>query len=275
MQLAMALPDPAPTTECVDLTPLVQLRREGELMLVSVSGTPWAYFDREDQAARSYAMVSLVRGGLARVTAVAQGFRTNRVQIYRFIERYEQGGMAALVPLKRGPKGPRVLKDQAGAVMKALKRQGVPNTEIARRLGVSESGVRYELGKLGVPGHRAKQLSFPVADAPAEQPESEAIAEPEPTPQPEPAPEPASSLTDLPQPVPHGTEQAWDRTDDRIFARLGLLPEALPRFGPAQGVRGAGRCWPLLRWRLLACCRRVGRCFRAPGPPSTACAPCC
>jgi len=221
-------------------------------MLVSVAGTPWSYYGREDRVAENYAMVSLVQSGLAKVSAVARGFGTNRVRIYDAIKRYRRGGMAALVPHKRGPKGPRVLKDKAADLMKALSRQGVPNAQIAARLGVSESGIRYALGKLGLSPHRAEQLPLPIAAEPA--------AEPEPTTQPESAVEQAQAMEPVPatepgqtndseptlvpvpvaEPTVHGTEQAWDRTMDRALARLGLLPEALPRFGPAQGVRGAG-----------------------------------
>jgi len=88
-----------------------------------------------------------------------------------------------------------------------------------------------------LPFEEAPALELEPASPPETTPEPETATEPETAPEPEAV---TAAPADLPQTVAHGTEQAWDRTDDRVLAQLGLLPEALPRFGPAQGVRGAG-----------------------------------
>ena len=87
MQRTMTRSAPCPAAASIAIDALVELRREGQLTVVRVGGVPWAYFDREDAAAENYAMVSLVQGGLATVSAVAKGFGANRVRIYRSIER--------------------------------------------------------------------------------------------------------------------------------------------------------------------------------------------
>lgn len=248
MQLAMPHTEPCSESEVdtVSITELVSLHHEGELGLVVVAGAPWALFDAADEAAENWAMVCLVRNGLATIAAVARAFGVDRNRVYRSLRRYEQGGVEALVHRRRGPKGARILKGKVAARMMALHRQGVPNTQIAARLGVTEGAVRYALGRQGVQPAAPKQLALALPLPPQEgQAEQRSPAVPA-----EPSPSQSLSefsggcvepeLSEAQKATVHGTERAWDRSVDRALARAGHLVEARPQFGPACGVRGAG-----------------------------------
>ena len=69
--------------------------------------------------------------------------------VYRAEARFEEKGLVGLVPSKRGPKHPRVLREVAARRMMVLKRQGLSNVEIASKLGVTESGIRKALQRIG------------------------------------------------------------------------------------------------------------------------------
>lgn len=65
----------------------------------------------------------------------------------------------------------------------------------------------------------------------------------------------------------------WDRSLDRLLAKLGLLSEALPQFGTCQKVAGLGCCWRCQRWSRRDCSRwrknaRVARVKTAGRAPS-------
>lgn len=63
-------------------------------------------FDASDHEAQAACMVLLSRAGLARDVDIASAFGVHRNTVGRLVARFTAQGMAAVVPAKRGPKGP-------------------------------------------------------------------------------------------------------------------------------------------------------------------------
>jgi transposase len=278
MQLRIPLRQTEGHSDVICVNARVQVHCEDEVRVLVVSGIPLLSWTEDDGVGESFATVLLVQDGFASPTEVARAFDCSRMTVYRNIAEYEGNGIEGLVPEKRGPKRPRVLRDAKARRMLALKRRGESNAEIGRKLGVSEAAVRKALQREGVTAGPKAQLGLPLIasanDAPAA-----AEAERAPAVAPEAAPAgaadaPAASeaeaertLAVAPEAAPAGAgceaqpdEAAvsaesqpvagvqvgvlegdpWDRSDDRLWARLGLLSEALPQFGRCENVLGLG-----------------------------------
>lgn len=63
-------------------------------------------FDRDDKASERACMATLSRAGLACDVDIAEAFGHHRNTVGRHAARLAVGGMAAVVPAKRGPKAP-------------------------------------------------------------------------------------------------------------------------------------------------------------------------
>lgn len=63
-------------------------------------------FDASDREAEAACMVLLSRAGLASDVGIASAFGVHRNTVGRLVARFTAQGMAAVVPAKRGPKGP-------------------------------------------------------------------------------------------------------------------------------------------------------------------------
>jgi len=243
------------------------LRQTDGYIVVFVRGEPIFSYDIDDLAARRLAIVQLAESKMASQTEIGRGFAVKRLTVHRQIEKYRAGGVEALVPKKRGPKGPRVTGGRRDTVIAKRKESGESNYQIAARLGVSESSIRQALKRMGYEEKAPVQAELPVAWAVEEEAcdggssGAEAIAE-------------VGDVTDagatgergeeskevLPAeggedrecsvhatsgdvevPVVHTFDtDPTDRAMDRFLARVGLLDDAAPLFRSAQGVEGAG-----------------------------------
>ncbi|MDQ6722477.1 MAG: helix-turn-helix domain-containing protein [Candidatus Dormibacteraeota bacterium] len=63
-------------------------------------------YDVADKEAEAACIATLSRAGLASDVDIAAGFGVHRNTVGRIVRRFEQEGMAAVVPARRGPKGP-------------------------------------------------------------------------------------------------------------------------------------------------------------------------
>jgi hypothetical protein len=69
---------------------------------------------------------------------------------------------------KRGPKGGRKIKGQLERVIKRLKTQGLSNEAIGQRLGLSATGVRKALLRIGFkPEGKTRQLALQESGSPS------------------------------------------------------------------------------------------------------------
>jgi hypothetical protein len=172
--------------------------------LVSVHGLATFAWDAGDEAGRRLAAVQLVRLRAVSQAQAALAFGVDPVTVWRWDQALAAGGVAGLVPSRRGPKGASKLTPQLAARIAGLDAAGATLGEIAAATGVSTFSVRNALGRVPSAGQDA------AAGAAAGEP-----------------------LPVLPDPVPRDAERA--------LARWGLLGEgAVPVFTPGARYRLAG-----------------------------------
>jgi transposase len=248
------------------------LRQTDGWMVLFVNGQPVFSYDVNDVAASRLAMVQLVVSKAAQQQEVARAFGVKRVTVRRQVEKYQAGGVATLVPKKRGPKGPRLTGGRTQKVILKRKEEGESNCQIAQRLGISEASIRLALKRAGYVPKTPVQAELPAAGCTNETGRVEgegagAVVKSEPVAQAvdtldEPAPsrgEDESSVpartdeiggealslaaapSDVDFPVLHTLDtDPSNRAGDRCLARMGLLDDAAPLFQTARSVPQAG-----------------------------------
>jgi len=221
--------------------------------IVTVSGLALAHYAVGDHMAEAYARVNLVDQGWAQQLEVARAFGCSTRTIRRDQHRFEELGLAALGRRRGYPKGRDRLKKGHKDKLNTWKAEGIPNREIARRLGVSENAVRKQARRLGwPPSKQTEQMALELESAHPKLSASATVENAVPTERPENAGEiktngahPKLSAFDSQDadgerlPLSLDTDPT-DRSLDRLLARLGLLDDAAPRFSSGARVPGAG-----------------------------------
>ena len=123
--------------------------------LVSVHGLATFAWDGGDEAGRRLAAVQLVRLGAVRQVQAAAAFGVDPVTVWRWDQALAAGGVAGLVPSRRGPKGASKLTPQLAARIRDLDAAGARLSEIAAATGVSTFSVRNALGRVAARGQHA------------------------------------------------------------------------------------------------------------------------
>ena len=181
------------------------------------SGVMWVHglatfaWDAGDEAGRRLAAVQLHKLKAATQAQVAEAFGVIPVSVWRWEKALAAGGVAGLVPDRKGPRRASKLTPAVVARIRELDGQGLGKAGIAAAAGVSESSVRNVLRPAGgdVPG----------GDAAGGQAETAGGQQ--------------DMLAVLPDPVP--------RDGERALARFGLLGEgAAPVFTPGARYPLAG-----------------------------------
>lgn len=229
------------------------VRTQGGWRVVLVSGIPLAQYEVADQLAEAHAMVSLVEQGWASQIEVARAFGYSDRTVRRYQERWERGGLSALVFRNGYPCGRSRLLAGRRRRLEQLKLQGHSNCEIARRLGISEKAVRKTLRRLGWKAQTAVQEQFPLdAEPPTAPPQPAASSDPNLS--------GLSAMAPEESPPPTVDSDPADRWGDRLMARLGLLADAAPLFGNSAKVPRAGVLLAvpaLVQSGLFECARRI------------------
>ena len=173
--------------------------------LVSVHGLATFAWDGGDEAGRRLAAVQLVRLRAVSQAQAAAAFGVDPVTVWRWDQALAAGGVAGLVPARRGPKGASKLTPQLAARIRELDAAGATLREIAAAAGVSTFSVRNALGRVaarGGPAAAGESAGLPGGDDEER---------------------PGAVVPVLPDPVP--------RDGERALARWGLLGEgAVPVF---------------------------------------------
>lgn len=134
----------------------------GEFVSVTAYGSPIASFHESDTAARDLTIAQLCKHSGVKEEKAAKAFGVSRATVARAKREYSEGGVAALVPKRRGPVGPTKLKGAKRKSMLIMTRAGRSNSEIGRRLGVSENAVRAALLQFGFGRAAPVQASLPL-----------------------------------------------------------------------------------------------------------------
>ena len=186
--------------------------------LVSVHGLATFAWDGGDEAGRRLAAVQLVRLRAVSQARAAAAFGVDPVTVWRWDEALAAGGVAGLVPSRRGPKGASKLTPQLAARIRELDAAGATLGEIAAATAVSTFSVRNALGRVAARG-------LPAAAGAAEDSAGLDAGGGEEG--------PGAAVPVLPDPVP--------RDGGRALARRGLLGEgAVPVFTPGARYPLAG-----------------------------------
>jgi transposase-like protein len=206
--------------------------------LVSVHGLATFAWDGGDEAGRRLAAVQLVRLRAVSQARAAAAFGVDPVTVWRWDQALAAGGVAGLVPARRGPKGASKLTAELVGRIAGLDAAGATLGEIAAATGVSTFSVRNALGRVAARGR-------PAAAGAAGDSASLAAGDDD--------ERPGAAVPVLPDPVP--------RDGERALARWGLLGEgADPVFVPGARYPLAGLLLTLPALEatgLLACARQV------------------
>ena len=175
----------------------------------------WVWDAGQDDL-RRLAAVQLVRVGAARVNEVAAGFGVTPESLRRWRVSVTGEGLAALSPVKKGPKGPSVLTGAKAAEIRRLRAGGASLRTTAAAAGVSTDTVRRALA--------SDETNTPeAADSIVNNGGS--------------APDTRTGPT---QPVLPVLPEPMNRSGERAAARAGLAECAAPAFAPAARVPLAG-----------------------------------
>jgi prepilin-type processing-associated H-X9-DG protein len=188
----------------------------------------WVWDAGQDDL-RRLAAVQLVRVGAARANEVAAGFGVTPESLRRWRVSVTGEGVAALAPVKKGPKGPTVLTGEKASEIRRLRAGGASLRTTAAAAGVSTDTVRRAL---------ASQEAASLESAAKTDESTAGPTQP--------------VLPVLPEPM--------DRSGERAAARAGLLECAAPVFAPAARVPLAGLflALPALETTgLLACAKET------------------
>lgn len=207
-----------------------------------------------DKGHLRFIAVSLRQSQLATQAEIARGFGHSEATQCRWERRYGREGVEGLID-KRPSGRPRERAKSHDAFLRKWFEAEVPNVEIARRLGVSETTVHRDLKRLGLQ-RRAKTIQLPLPSLEEDRSEM-ALGEELPL-QCKP---PASLVEDQPAcekegsasaPVTPGSPESGssraltidhdptDRSGDRLLARQGLLEDAVPLFADAEQLPRGG-----------------------------------
>jgi transposase len=221
-------------------------REEGEMRVVFANGIPVFHYAKADKAADQFAMIHLVESGLASQEEVSSAFDCSRLTVLRARKKFDQGGVAALVPRKTGPRdGSKINRAKSRQII-VLKKKGLSNVAVASRLGLKEDAVRKALKRMGWSQPKVGQaMALPLEQGPSEIVVSQQSVSDEVVCETKDAG--VSSLLSTAK-AGESTEEvigSYDidpsnRAIDRAFARLGLLEDAAPLFRNGENISGAG-----------------------------------
>jgi len=240
------LPLPLLPAGAAGIAPGVGLLAGDDGGLVIVHGLATFAWDAGDEAGRRLAAVQLVRLRAASQGQVAEAFGVDPGTIWRWDQALAAGGVAGLVPARRGPKGASKLTSRVVERIAGLDAAGATLREIAAAAGVSTFSVRNALGRVAPGGqHAAAGAGDSAGLATGDDDER-----------------PGAAVPVLPDPVPRDAERA--------LAQWGLLGEgAVPVFTAGARYPLAGLLLALPALEGTGCWTPPERCTAGSATGST------
>lgn len=129
------------------------IQEEGDLRIVAIGGTPVFKVARGDRVAARLAAATIVEARAARVAVTLKAFGMDDATLWRARQALRDGGVEALIPKKRGPKGPRGPGAATRRRIEQLRAAGWSERAIADRVQIPRSTVRRVLEQAGVRKH--------------------------------------------------------------------------------------------------------------------------
>jgi len=189
---------------------------QGSQATYLAGGVPIFIHDNNDAAARRLAAMQILELKLAKKAELSESFGMDRTTLYRQQIRFREGGVAAVIGEKRGPKGAHKLTEAALSRAQGIMDGAGSQQEAAREAGVSVKTIQRAIsdGKLkGWKAVRAERAARLEGSQPGERNVEDASA-------------------------PLGV--ATTRVLDRALAARGKLVEAAPEFEASSSVANAG-----------------------------------
>lgn len=146
-----SLPFDAPPGRVVRIGLTGCLQVDGDLVTVSVAGEPLLPFAVGDIVTRRLVAAILVEARVAKPGPVSEALQVPPRTLKRTREQLAAEGVAGLMSVKRGPKGPTKLRGPLVRRIGSLGLSGKHAAEIAFRLRVSKTSVLRALRRMGVP----------------------------------------------------------------------------------------------------------------------------
>jgi len=220
LQLRSRLPLLPDAAEVV--SPDLAVVRDGPLfVLLNASGAIYQC-KQDDEVGVRLGSALAAELGLAPVAVLARACRLHRATLHRDRAKLEAGGVEALQPGKRGPKGPHKLTSTVLRKAQRALAGGASQRQVASRVGVSEFAIRHAIRKGLLARSSADVQAASVAVLGVE---DEALTRPR-------------ERAEQDQACDSGV--AVKRLDERALARLGQIAQAAPAFVPTEAVSGAG-----------------------------------
>jgi transposase len=217
--------------------------------VITVQGVVFAHYAVGDRAAEAYAMITLRESGYASQVEIARSFGYSARSLHRYQERFETGGVGALVRAPGRPSGSRSGNSKERGrdqTILHLKTKGSSNRAIAGKLGLSEKAIRKRLRRLGWqsnPEPAEPSLPFQEESTAGSPPTADVFENSIEVPDiaPVPAAERQRGKKENIEPPPASYDpDPLDRSMDRLLAALGLIEDAAPLFAHADSLARAG-----------------------------------
>ena len=199
---------------------LAVVHQGDQFVLLNAAGVIYSC-KRDDELSVRVGCALAVHLGLAHVTALARVCGLHRATLHRDHAKLVIGGVEALRPSKRGPKGPHKLTPEVLADAQSRLDAGESLRAVGSHIGVTEFAVRHAIKRALLRRSRTVTTPQPAGAAVA----AEAPAQP-------------TQRAEEDQSCEAGV--AVKRTLDRALARVGQLEQAAPAFAPAEAVPDAG-----------------------------------
>jgi transposase len=118
-----------------------------------------------DEMGRRLAAVQLLKTRVASAVEVAAAFSVTTVTLWRWTQSFTEEGVAGLVRVRSGPKGPSKLTEQLKARIVELDAQGLSLRAIAARTEVSTATVRVALGRVTTGARKPDTAGLPEVES--------------------------------------------------------------------------------------------------------------
>jgi hypothetical protein len=207
---------PLKSTDALEINAELGFIEQGEQATYFACGVPLFIHDTSDMPARRLAAMQILELRLAKKNELSAALGVNRTTLYRQQLLFREGGVAAVIGKKRGPKGAHKLLDASLSRAQDALDRGDSQQDAAREAGVSSKTIQRAIASGKLWSRKppcSPNGSTPEGSQPGERSAQDIAA-------------------------PPGV--ATTRVADRALAAVGKIEEAAPEFEASSSVANAG-----------------------------------